>query len=155
LGDLIKKKETKITEKRGTLQDIFNLIKYPIIVILTLNLLGAFIKVIPSIVVDILAIVIYGYVGWSAVRKKSFGLGKAALSGALTMIIMGIVYLCILAVLGKSFLEVEGVDLAKYGVPPEMVATVAIISIVISFIVSMVIGGIVALIGAVVAQKMK
>jgi hypothetical protein len=135
------------------------LLKYPVAILLVLSLfrlisLSLFSNIFDGIFV-ILILLVYGYIGWSAVKRYSFSLGKSAWAGIIAVGITSFVFLILLMFSGKTVFDMAGVNPMELGIPPEAIERTKMIMTISSFIFSVIIGGIVALIGAVVAQRIK
>jgi len=135
------------------------LLKYPVALLLILSVLrlislSLFSNGFDGIFV-IFILLVYGYIGWSAVKRYNFGLGKSAWAGIIAVGITSLVFLVLLMFSGKTIFDMAGINAANLGIPPESMNNVIIATTIISFISSVIIGGIVALIGAVVAQRIK
>jgi hypothetical protein len=135
------------------------LLKYPIAILLVLSVarlifLSLFSNRFDGIFV-ILILLAYGYIGWSAVKRYNFNLRKSALAGIIAIGITSIVFLVLLMFSGKTVFDMAGVNPMELGIPPEAIERTKMIMTISSFIFSVIIGGIVALIGAVVAQRIK
>ena len=150
----------KKTKAKGRSSGSFvELLKYPVAILLVLSLfrlisLSLFSNRFDGIFV-ILVLLVYGYIGWSAVKRYKFSLGKSAWAGIIAIGITSVVFLILLMISGKTVFDMAGVNPTELGIPPEAIEYTKMIMIISSFIFSVIIGGIVALIGAVIAQKTK
>lgn len=148
------KAEKGKTEMKG-LGGIVDVMKYPLVALLVINAADIFVSGAASTALTVLGAILYGYIGWSAVKKYGFGFKGAIAAGLLAFAISVLVYLGLLAVMNKSFLEAEEVNPADYGVPPEMLGTFTTIVIASSIVASAIVVAIVSVIGAVIAQKIR
>lgn len=138
-------------------ESMIEVIKLPIILLLVLTIIGELLKQVPlfSGILTIISLIVVGYVGWLAVKRYKFTLVRAALAGALVFFIVDLIYFVGMMALGVPILEAYGVDLIEYNVPSEAVGMATSVIVIVTLIFSVIFGAILALIGGVVAKKLK